>query len=97
MMSEADDSRWYGNDYVVAGRMVRELTALRIVAIDRDDWPLAMTLWAAREHIVNEYRRVRVTAGTLRIPHNSGGTTGCSAAPGLAAMPGARRRIKGER
>lgn len=66
-MKEAHGARFFGTEYVIAGRMVRMITDLRIAAIHEEDWSatlplsnteLSMKLWSIRNYIVENYRRL---------------------------------------
>ena len=53
--------RWFGKDYLMAGRAVRMLTDLRTQVMERDEdttSEAAMKLWSVRNYIVSKYRRI---------------------------------------
>lgn len=73
-MSERTDAKFFGMEYVIAGRMVRQLTDIRIreclaesgsSCLPLPNTELSMKLWSIRQHIVNRYRHIEVVDKSL--------------------------------
>jgi TolB-like protein len=57
-MSERADAKSFGMAYVIAGRVVREITAL-MISIAESDSDAKMALWSVRYWIVENHRRIQ--------------------------------------